>query len=184
MNPQIFGLLTSVPEEALFRLDIHTVISFVIQIVSIIVLFIVLKKLLHKPVSEFLKKREERIAGDLQHAEDEKAQASEFKLEYEQKLKNIEFEKNEILVAARNTASEHVKKSEAAAKVEAEAIRARAYRDVELEQARAKAEVKQAIIETSTLMVTKFITRTIDAEMQEQLFNETMAELEDIAWHN
>ena len=44
--------------------------------------------------------------------------------------------------------------------------------------------MKQAVIDISSLMVTKFLTRTIDADAHEQLFKETMAELEEMAWHN
>lgn len=184
MNPQMSFLLQSAPQEALFRLDIHTVISFGIQIVSVAVLFIVLTKLLHKPVTEFLKKREERIENDLQNAEDEKAKAGALRIEYETKVREIEREKEEVLSEARRSSAERAKEIEAAAKSEADSIRARAQKDLELEQERAKAEVKQAIIDCSSVMVAKFLTRTMDAELQEQLFNETVAELEDVAWHN
>ena len=184
MSPQIYGLLASVPEEALFRLDIHTAISFAIQFVSVVVLFIVLKKLLHQPITDFLKKREERVAGELQFAEEEMSKGTAFKQEYELKVKEISREREEILDAARKLASDIAKESEIAAKAEADNIRARAAKDIELEQERAKAEVKQAIIECSAVMVSKFLTAAIDEETQERLFNETMAELEDVAWHN
>ena len=185
MGPQLFfNLLQSVPQERLFGLDGHTLIGIIIQLASVIVLFVILKKLLHKPVTDFLKKREDRIEGDLQLAENEKVKANQFKLEYEQKVKDIAREREEILDAARKVAAERAKETEAAARSEAETIKTRALKDVELEQERAKAEVKQAIIECSSAMVSKFLTRAIDAEMQEKLFNETMAELEDVAWHN
>ena len=184
MNPQLFYLLTTVPQERLFGLDGQTIVSFVIQLISVVVLFVVLKKLLHKPVGDFLKKREDRIEGDLAFVEDEKTKATKFKLEYEQKLKDIEQEKNEILDAARKLASDRAKESENAAKVEAETIRARAIKDIELEQERAKAEVKRAVIETSSVMVAKILKRSIDEKVHEELFNETMAELEEVAWHN
>ena len=184
MNPQIFSLLTSMPEEALFRLDSHTIVSMVIQLISIIILFVILKKVLHKPVGDFLKKREERIEGDLQYAEDEKVKASKLKIEYEQKITDIEREKNEILDAARKLAADRTKESEAVAKTEAETIKARALKEIALEEERAKSEMKQAVIDVSSLMVAKFMARTIDAATHEKLFDETMAELEEMAWHN
>ena len=185
MSPQFFNILMATqPEPQLFGINMQTLVVAAIQLVIVVILFIVLKKLLHKPVSDFLKKREDRIAGDLQYADDEKAKANALKLEYEQKVKEIDREKAEVLDAARKQAEDRTKEAEAVARSEADAIRARAQKDIELEQERAKAEVKQAIIECSSTMVAKFLTRTIDAEMQEQLFNETMAELEDVAWHN
>ena len=184
MNPQVFNILTSVPEEALFRLDSHTLVGFAIQLISIIILFVILKKLLHKPVGDFLKKREDRIEKDLQYAEDEKVKVNSLKLEYEQKIREIEREKEEVLSDARKLASDRAKEIEATAKSEADSMRTRAQKDIELEQERSKAEVKTAIVECSSAMVAKFLARSIDAETQEKLFNETMAELEDVAWHS
>ena len=184
MNPQIIYLLQSVPQERLFGLDSQTLIAVVIQLITIIVLFVVLKLLLHKPVAKFLKNREDRIEGDLQYAEEEKTKANQLKIEYEQKIKDIELEKIELLDAAKKIADEKARETETAAKTEAETIKARALKEVEIEHERAKAEVKKVIIDCSSAMVAKFLARTIDAETHEQLFNETMAELEEVAWHN
>ncbi len=43
--------------------------TFVIQIINTIVLFVALKMLLFKPVSEFMKKRSDGIANSLKDAE-------------------------------------------------------------------------------------------------------------------
>jgi F-type H+-transporting ATPase subunit b len=168
----------------MFGIDAQTLVQMGIHFLNIAILAYVLRRLLYKPVTEFLKKREERIKGEIDFAEQEKSKAIELKLKYEQMVKDINDEKYEILEAARKLAADKSKESDAAAKVEAEAIKSRAFKEIEMAQENAKDEVKKAVIDVSALMVSKFVARTMDDETQEQLFNETMAELEGIAWHN
>ena len=182
MDP--FFLLQSLPPGRLFAIDEQTIAQMVFILINAAVLAFVLSKLLYKPVLKILTDRRERIQAEVESAEQNKADAIKLKAEYEQKMKDITSEKNEILEAARKLASEKSKEQMAEAKSEADALRTRAQKEIELEQERAKSEMKQAVIDISSVMVTKFLTRTIDAEAQEQLFNETMAELEEIKWHN
>jgi F-type H+-transporting ATPase subunit b len=172
------------PPGRLFGLDDQTLIQIVAHIFNITLFVILLRWLLYKPVREFLKKREERIKGDIDFAEAEKAKANELKLQYEQEVKEIDNEKYEILESARKLAVEKSKESEVAAKAEADAIKARALKEIEMEQDRVKDEVKKTVIDVSTVMVAKFLSGAIDEEAQNRLFDETMAELEEIAWHN
>jgi F-type H+-transporting ATPase subunit b len=172
-------LLQSLPPERLFAIDEQTLRQMVFILINAAVLAFVLSKLLYAPVLKILTDRRERIRADIETAEESKAEALKLKAEYEQKMKDITAEKNEILEAANKLASEKSRNREAAAKSEAEAIRTRAKKDIELEKERAKGEMKQEIIDISSLMVTKFLNRTIDADVHEQLFNEAMADLEE-----
>ena len=177
-------ILLQFPEGRMFALDAQTLISMGIVLFNIAILAFVLSKLLYKPVLKILSDRQERILDEIRSAENSKSEALKLKAEYENILKNVEQEKNNILESARKLAEDKSKERLAEARNEAETVRVRAQKEIELEQERAKGEMKQAVIDISSLMVTKFLTRTIDAEAHEQLFNETMAELEEIAWHN
>jgi F-type H+-transporting ATPase subunit b len=186
MDP--FFLLQTVqfhfPETRMFALDGQTFLQMGFILFNAAILAFLLSKLLYKPVLKILTERRERIQGEVEFAEQSKAEALQLKAEYEQKMKDITTEKNEILEAARKLASEKSKEQVTEAKNEADALRTRAQKEIELEQERAKGEMKQEIIDISSLMVSKFLKRTIDADAHEQLFNETMAELEGMAWHN
>jgi F0F1-type ATP synthase membrane subunit b/b' len=46
-----------------------------------------------------------------------------------------------------------------------------------MEQERVKDEVRQSIIEISSLMAQRFVARTMDNDIQDKLFTEVMAEL-------
>ena len=182
MSP--FFLLESLPPERLFALDEQTLVGIIIVLVNVAVLAFVLSKLLYKPVLQILFDRRARILGDIQAADKDKKDAHELKEKYELIMKDVEQEKHDILDAARKLAAENSEAQLAEARNEADATKTRAFREIELEQERTKSEMKQAVIDISSVMVSKFLSRNISADEHEKLFKETMAELEEIAWHN
>ena len=159
-------------------------ISVIAMIVNIVIFAGAFWYFLRKPAKDFLQNRAENVKNEMEHAESEKAKANELKLQYEQKVKDVDKEKLEILEAARALAAEKTKEAEVADAAEANAIKARAHKEIEMEQERIKENVKKTVIDVSSAMCAKFLTQAIDEETQERLFNETMAELEGIAWHN
>ena len=182
MDP--FFLLQNVPEGRLFAIDPQALVQMTFVLINAIILAVVLSILLYKPVLKVLHDRRARILDDVESAEKSKAEAHKLKAEYEQIMKDVTREKDDILESARKLAAEKTKEQLAEAKGEAAAVKARAQREIEMEQERAKSEMKQAVINISSVMAAKFLTRTMDADTHEQLFNETMAELEEISWHS
>ena len=72
----------------LFGLDMQLLFGMVFQVVSILILFVALTYILYEPVRKILEDRKARIANDVASAKQDKAEASEYKAEYEAKLKN------------------------------------------------------------------------------------------------
>jgi len=179
-----FFLLESLPADRLFALDEQTLTQIVFILINVVVLAIVLSYLLYKPVLQILFDRRARILGEIQTTKKNKDEAIKLKEQYELIMKDVEQEKHDILDAARKLATENSDAQLAEARNEADTAKARAFREIELEQERAKDEMKQAVIDISSIMVSKFLSRNISADEHEKLFNETMAELEEIAWHN
>jgi len=178
----LFLLLNAEPR--LFAIDQQTFVQMGWVLLNACVLAFILSKLLYKPVLNILNNRKARIEDDVESAKKSKAEALQLKSDYEQRMKDIAQEKDGILEAARKLADDKSKEQMAEAKSEVETLKNRAHKEIEMEQERAKAEMKQAVINVSTLMATKFLSRTIDAEAHEKLFEETMAELEGMTWHN
>ena len=177
-------MLSSVPEGRLFGLDGQTIIQIIAQLINVGLLAFVLSKLLYKPVGEFMRKRSERIQGELNHAADEAAKAHELRVLYEEKLQEIDRERDGILDEARKKAVENGRQILAEAKSEAEAVRTRAQANVEMEWERAQAQMKLAILEISTAMAEKMVVLSVSKETHERLLEETMAELEGVSWRN
>ena len=181
---EMFFLLQNLPPERLFGLDMQTIIQMIAVLLNVCLLAFILSKLLYKPVLQILHDRRARILGEMQTAQKNKEEALELKAEYEQIMKNVAEEKQQILDGARKQALERTQEQLAEARVEAEAVKARAQKEISLEQERAKSELKQTVIDVSSLMAGKFLSKAIDADTHDELFNEVMAELEEIAWHS
>jgi F-type H+-transporting ATPase subunit b len=165
-------------------LNSQTLIQIVSHLINVGLLAFILSKILYKPVQNFMGKRSERIAGQLEFAAEEEAKAVELKALYEKKLRDIDAERGAILDEARKQAIDTSRQLLAEAKEEADSVRAKAQANVSMEWERAQEELKRAILEVSTAMTAKFITGTMDAETQEKLFAETVAELGELSWRS
>jgi len=162
----------------------QTVVQIGLNLFNVILLAVVLSWLLYKPVRNFLQKRSDRIKGQLEQAGNEMVRASELKAQYEQKMKDVEHEREGILDEARKLAAESSRQILADAKKEADAVRARAAANVEMEWDRAQTQMREAIIDVSAAMTEKFLLKALDDAAHNKLFSETMAELEEMAWRN
>jgi F-type H+-transporting ATPase subunit b len=183
-----YSILFSATEElrppVLFELNFDTLTQVGLNLFNVAVLAAVLAFVLYKPVRNVLKKRTDRIQGELEHAAKEMADATELKLLYEQKLQEIERERDEILVEARKMATDAGRRITADAKRDAESIIARANASVEAEWQRSQTEMRTAIIDVSAVMAEKFVKLAINKETHDKLFEETMSDLEDMSWRS
>ena len=175
-------MLENMPPGRLFGLDQQTLVQIGIQLFNVSLLAYVLARLLYNPVRNFLSKRADRIKDQLESAGGELVKANELKTQYEQKLRNIELERTEILDAAHRLAIENSKKLLDEAKCEADGVKTRAAMTIELEQQRVKDEMKQVIIEVSSAMAEKFVALTIDKDAHDRLFAEAMNELKEVSF--
>lgn len=165
-------------------LDQQTLIQIAIQLVNTCILCFALSKLFYKPVTKFLNARKERVANQIDTAQNRLNEAEALKAEYEEKLKNIEVEKNTILEKARVQAKANGQQIVAEAKAEAENIHTRAMTDIKREEEKAKDEIKKQIIEVSSLVSGKFIAAKMTEEEQNKLVDDTISDLEGVKWQN
>lgn len=165
-------------------LDQQTLIQIAIQLVNTCILCFALSKLLYKPVTKFLNARKERVANQIDTAQNRLNEAEALKAEYEEKLKNIEVEKNTILEKARVQAKANGQQIVAEAKAEAENIHTRAMTDIKREEEKAKDEIKKQIIEVSSLVSGKFIAAKMTEEEQNKHVDDTISDLEGVKWQN
>jgi len=166
----------------MFDLVLQTFLQMLPHLVSFGVLVFFFAKFLYKPVKEVLQKRADRIESDIADATASKTTAEELKTLYEQKIRDIEIERNTILDDARKEAAARLDQILSEAKIEAAGIKERANRDINTERERIKGEVHQAIIDISTDMAAKLVSATIDKHKHDELFAQAMQELEATAF--
>ncbi len=169
-------------EPRLFDLDLQLLADAGLMMISIFVLFLFASYFLFNPAREFLKKRQDKIRGELEGAAKDKEDAAALKAEYEDKLKNIDKEADEILSDARKRALANENKIVAEAKEEAARIIDRARVEAELEKQKAADDVKREMVVIASMMAGKVVRASIDTSIQESLVNETLKEIGESTW--
>ena len=171
-------------EPRLFDLDLQLLSDAVLMIIAIFVLFLVASYFLFNPAREMLAKRRAKIKDELEGAAKDKEDASSLKLQYEEKLKNIDKEAEEILGDARKRALESENKIVAEAKAEAARIIDRAKVEAELEKQKAADDVKREMVVLASMIAGKVVKASIDTTVQESLVNETLKEIGESTWQS
>ena len=168
----------------LFDLDFQLLHDTVLLAIAVFFLFMMLSYLLFNPVRKMLEDRKLKIKTVLDTAKTDKEEAAVLKSEYDEKLKNIEKEAEQILSEARQKALKNEARIVEEAKEEAARIIKRANEEAELEKKRAMDEMKQEIITIASMMAGKVVSASIDTTIQDTLVEETLREMGDSTWQN
>lgn len=171
-------------EPRLFNLDPQLLHDAVLLALAVFVMFAFLSYLLFNPARDLLRKREERVKNNIDSAEKSKADADALRADYENKLREINKEADEILSAARKKALESEAKIVDHAKVEAAAIIARAHKQAELEMKKAEDDIKKEIIAVASMIAGKVVSENIDLNIQDSLIEDTLKEIGDQTWQS
>ncbi len=170
--------------ERLLGFDWQMINDAVITGISVFVLFFALSYLLFNPVRQFLAKRQELIANDLDTAKTSKENARALQAEYEAKLRDINREAEEILEDARKRAKKRETEIVEEAKMEASRIIERANHEIVLEKKKALDEMKQEMISVASLMAGKAVAASINTQIQDSLVEETLKEIGEDTWQS
>jgi F-type H+-transporting ATPase subunit b len=164
------------PPGSILEFDMAMLIRSAIQWLNIIVLIVFLTYLLYKPVKKFMADRVARINRDIESARRNSEKAREERTHYERLIANIEEEREEILNQAHRVAVERSDQILLAAREEAKHMKAKADDEIRIERENAADDIKNQIIELSTLMASRFVEISIDRETQEKLVSEMLSD--------
>ena len=182
MSGVIQVALSSGLGDYIFGLDPQLLVDSAITILAMFFVFLLLSYLLFNPARNLMEKRQEGIREQMETAAREKQDAIQFKAEYDEKIKNVQKETDEILSEARKKALKKESVMLEEAREEAAQIVARANREVELEKSKVKDEMKQEIINVATAMAGKIVASSLDESKQSQLLADTLEEIGDETW--
>jgi F-type H+-transporting ATPase subunit b len=139
-------------------------VTFFFTFLNIGILFLILRLILFKPVTKFMKSRTLKIQNDIAEAEREKTQAKAMRQNYEERLRNIHAEAEAIIRDAREAAQQQAERIIAGGRTEAWNLLMNARKQIETEE-RAAFAVFQA--EAGALVLTatgRLLGREITAE--------------------
>lgn len=145
--------------------------QIIISLLNLLILFLILKKFLFKPVKKILAERKEQVDNIYDEAKkaNEQAQASE--KEYADKLSHVKDEATAILRSARENAELSGHEIVQDAHNKANAILRKANLEIEQERKKAINEIKDEISEISINIAEKVVEREIDEKDHSELIN-------------
>ena len=170
------------PEPSIISFDAELIKNMLFIGANVILLVVVLALVLYKPVRRYMDERKKGISDDIEGAKTARKEAEELKLECEQRLRDIEKEREQVFVSAQKKAMERSDSIIKEAREEAEAIHKHTIAELEEERAVMQAEVKRQLIELSVLLAERFVTVSIDEKTQEKYVDEAIDNWEEKLW--
>ena len=151
--------------------------EFVPACIAFIIVFILLSKLAWPMVLKMMEDRENKIQGDLDAAEQAKAEAQASAASYEQKLQEANSEAEAILARARKEAEKERSQILAAAQKEAAATIAKSHDAVASERKKAMIELSGQVVDLSVEIASKIIGEALSEDQQRDLARKYLQEV-------
>ncbi|MBQ8062550.1 MAG: F0F1 ATP synthase subunit B [Clostridia bacterium] len=148
----------------------------VFAFLNFLVLFFVLKKVLFKPVMNYMEQRSEEIANTIKESEEAKADADQLKKEYEFQLKNAKADGQKIIDEMTERANNYYDSTIAKAEEESREILARAKEDSEREHQKILQESKAEIAGLALAAASKVIGANMDNESNRKIIDKFLEE--------
>lgn len=139
--------------------------TYFLQILNILILFLLLRKFLFKPVMDYLDRRNQHIQSSLKEAESTLRDARDLHERYMKEMANARREGREIIERARAQGEEVREEILREAKKESEKMLARAREEIEREKEKALGELRENVVSLSLLIASKILEEKVDEEI-------------------
>ncbi len=158
--------------------------NFSLQIIATIVLFVVLRHFLFKPVSDMLNARKEGIENNINEAKAQREEAINLKNEYELKIQEAKDEARSIVEASKKRGDQLREEIVSEAKKEAEGVLVKAKNEIERERERTMEDLKSEVVTIAMLAATKVVEKNLDANTHKDMINKFIDEVGEAKWQN
>ena len=152
--------------------------AIVISLVNLVILTMILKRFLFKPVKKILDSRRAAIDEDYAQAKTAREEAEETRKSYEEAMAAAKITGDQIIADASRTAEYRSNEIVAQAREKASEIRRQAEQDAVLERKKAEDEMKHEIADVSTQLTGKLLQREINEEDHRKLIDSFLNDLE------
>ncbi len=139
--------------------------------VNLLILFLLMKKILFKPVKAILDKREKDVGALYSDAEKASAEADRLRSEYSEKLSSAKEEADEIVRSATRKAQLAEEEILRDAHGKADRIIERAEENIELEKQNAINEVKNEISEMAVTLASAIIKKEVSEDEHREMID-------------
>lgn len=150
----------------------------VTQLIAFVIFFWLMKKYAWGPVRELLEARRLKIEEGFADIDRKRAEAEKLHRDYAEHLRNIDQEgraKIQEAVSDGRRIAEEIKEN---ARAESQRMIEQALRNLELENAKARVELRDQIVSMTLLAGEKLLRRSVDTETDRRLVSDFLADLE------
>lgn len=158
--------------------------SMILTLIAVLILYLVLRKFLHAPVTKFLNDRKEKIQTDLDGAKVLKAEAKSLKEDYEAKIDLARKESQEILEGARKRGDELKESILVEARQDADNIVSKARKEISRERDVALQSIKTQAAEIGVMIASKIIEEQVTLDKQNGLIDKFIDEVGSSKWQS
>lgn len=146
--------------------------TMIFEVVNLLIVTLILKRFLFKPVNEVLAQRQAEIGGMYQRAEDAQKEAQTLKQAYDEHMSGARREADELLAAAQENARRRGDEIVEEARDEAVQLRRRAEEDIALQKRKAMREARDQLADMAVDIAGKVIEREVMCEDHDRLVEE------------
>jgi F-type H+-transporting ATPase subunit b len=157
-----------------------TIVSAVWVIIIFVIMMAILYRTAWQQVLAGLKKREERIRGDIAEAEASRKRAEATLAQYNQQLATAESQVRDILAKASTDAERIATSMKMKAQQDAEEVKERATKDIEAARKAALADIYAQAAELSTSIAEKILRRSLNANDQRDLVAQSLEKFQTV----
>ncbi len=153
--------------------------DILISLLNLLILFLLFKKFLFKPVNNMLAKRQSEIDARYDEADLAKKAAEEDRALWDEKISTVKAESDEIIKKAQDSAKRQGETIVTKAKEQADSIVRQAETQAQLEMKRAEESIKEEIVEVSATLANKLIQREINVDDHRDLIDSFIEKIGD-----
>jgi F-type H+-transporting ATPase subunit b len=150
------------------------------QIVNFLLLLLVLRFLLYKPILNMLQERREKIKESLQYAEQVKEEAAAEREKHQKELEEAHRKAEEAIAQASRISEQERENIVAEAQEEAHRILEQARAEIEYERRQAMIDLQEQAVELAIAAASKVIDKSLDKKEHRRLIKEFLAESGDL----
>ncbi len=170
----MMGIAAALPSQEIISVNIWQIL---ISLCNLLLLFLILKRFLYKPVQKMLSARQKTLDDTVQSADDALKSAETDRDKWAEKLAAADSEADARIKTAQSIAKSEGEKIVERARADAEAMMRSAKEEIALEQRKSEEQMKQEIADLSTQLAGKLLEREINPDDHRQLIDSFIDEI-------
>ena len=150
--------------------------GLIAQIINFLLLLVLLRVLLYKPILNMLDQRAARVRESTENAEAIKQRLAQAQQEYAAQVDRGRREGQAIISQAMQVADRVRDEAKTQAQQEAEQFLTRARAEIEMDKRRAVAELREQVADLAIMAAGKVVGRTLDSEGHRRIIQEVLSQ--------